>query len=151
MDTGRESLDKFGAPRCRWRGSRGRREVSRRQITNDDGFWHTGQRNYLSSSQMIDSIENPEEIWRRWFEGSSQGGSLKVNLRRFMESAPMASKNAGSREEKYIFHLKKSSKKIFSSNFCLDFFLMVFHDFPIVNRHRFTIGKSWKTMRKKFD
>ena len=58
-----------------------------------------------------------------------RGGVVKVNLRRSLESAPMASKIAGSREEKYIFHLKKKSSKknnFFSSNLCLEFFS---HDF----------------------
>ena len=75
-----------------------------------------------------------------------RGGSLKVFACRTFLSDPMATKNAGSREEKYIFHReKKIIEKIyfFLVEFLVrNFFLGLFHDFPSVNRHRFTEGKS---------
>ena len=48
-----------------------------------------------------------------------RGGSLKVFACRTFLSVPMATKNAGSREEKYIFHRKKIifSRRIFGSKF----------------------------------
>ena len=53
-----------------------------------------------------------------------RGRSLKVFACRTFLSAPMATKNAGSREEKYIFHRKKNhrkkiifSRRIFGSKF----------------------------------